>query len=98
MAFAVCIVFEMVFVFNCRQEKKSMFEVPFLSNPYLVLAVAANLAIVYAIIQLPFLQGLFDTTGLSLMDWGAVAGLSLTAVLVPFFDKAWAKLRSGKGF
>jgi Ca2+-transporting ATPase len=93
MAFATCIFFEMAFVFNCRQQDKSLFEVPLLSNRYLILAVAVSLLVAFAVVQLPFFQPFFYTTALALHDWLLVVALALTSILVPFVARVWQKMK-----
>ncbi len=80
MAFATLIVFELVLVFNCRNETKSAWQLGFFSNKTLVLAVLCALALTIIAVQIPFFEPIFKTTALSLNDWLVVFALSLPAL------------------
>ncbi len=82
MALTVIVVFELVYVFNCRSETKSVFRNNPFSNKYLILAVVITLALHVSIIYIPELSALFKTVPLGLTDWGFIVGLSLTGLLV----------------
>jgi P-type Ca2+ transporter type 2C len=58
--------------FNCRSMRESLFKLRILSNPQLVGAVALSFMLQMAVIYVPFLQPIFKTTALSLIDLGAI--------------------------
>ena len=64
-AFTVFVMFQIFNVFNCKA--KGM--VP---NKTLILAVAASFLLQVCVIYVPFLQGIFRTTALSIVDWGLI--------------------------
>ena len=66
-AFTVFVVFQIFNVFNCRAAKFSNF-----SNKFLVIAITMSLVLQLAVIYVPFLQGVFRTTALSIIDWIAI--------------------------
>ncbi|MCZ3365058.1 MULTISPECIES: calcium-transporting P-type ATPase, PMR1-type [Methanobacterium] len=66
-AFTVFVMFQIFNVFNCRAEKFSNF-----SNKFLVVAIGLSFLLQLAVIYIPFLQGVFRTTALSLIDWAAI--------------------------
>ncbi len=72
MAFSVLAVSQLVHAFNMRS-RSSLFGVSPFSNPYLIGSFLLVLGVQVAIVQLPFLQGIFDTVALSLAMWGRVA-------------------------
>ena len=66
-AFTVFVMFQIFNVFNCRAAKFSNF-----SNKFLVVAIGLSFLLQLAVIYVPFLQGVFRTTALSLIDWAAI--------------------------
>jgi plasma-membrane calcium-translocating P-type ATPase/golgi membrane calcium-translocating P-type ATPase len=66
-AFTVFVMFQIFNVFNCRAEKFSNF-----SNKFLVVAVGLSFLLQIAVLYVPFLQGVFRTTALSIIDWVAI--------------------------
>ncbi|NLC77541.1 MAG: calcium-transporting P-type ATPase, PMR1-type [Clostridia bacterium] len=69
MAFTTLVFFQLFHVFDCRSERHSPFELGFLSNLHLVLAVALSVAMQLAVIYLPACQSVFKTTGLNGLHW-----------------------------
>ena len=82
MAFTTTIIFEMLFVFNCRSEKKSAFRINPFTNKKLILSVALSIFLQLAILYIPFLQTLFQTVPLGLYDWLKIILLSGSALLI----------------
>lgn len=82
MAFSALALLQMAHVLNCKSLDKSLFNIGIFSNRYLVGAVLSTLILQLAVVQLPLLQKIFNTTGLSWQDWLLTVGLSLTPVLV----------------
>lgn len=82
MALTTIVLFELLYVFNCRSEKKSVFRNNPLANKYLVIAVILTFLLHLSIIYIPQLSSLFSTVPLGLADWGIIIGLSLTGLLV----------------
>lgn len=89
MAFTQIVFFELFFVFACRSEK-SVFQPGFFSNLALVLSVIISIVLQIFIVQIPWLQPLFKTTGLSLQDW-LVLSVTSTSGLVIMGCYLWFK-------
>lgn len=95
MAFTALVLFEMVFVFACRSEKKLPHQISPLSNRKLVLAVIFSLFFQVIVVNvLPILpeinsidMNFFKVVPLNLLDWGIILVLSLSALTVPYIDK-----------
>lgn len=84
--FVTLVVTQLIHVFECKSEKKSLFEIPVLSNIYLVLAVACSLAMLLGVVYIPELQIVFKTVSLHLDEWMIIGGLSfLGPVIASFF-------------
>lgn len=81
-ALTTIVAFELLYVFNCRSEKRSVFRNNPLSNKYLIVAVATTFLLHLSIIYIPQLASLFNTVPLGLADWAIVASLSLAGLLV----------------
>ncbi|MBU4607470.1 MAG: cation transporting ATPase C-terminal domain-containing protein, partial [Euryarchaeota archaeon] len=61
-AFTVFVMFQIFNVFNCKS--KTGF-----SNRFLIIAIAASFLLQLMVIYVPFLQDIFRTTALSMVDW-----------------------------
>ena len=75
-AFIVLSVSQLFHAFNCRNQKESLFTIGVFSNPKLVLAVLVSFGLQIAVVTVPFLQGVFKTASLTLIDWGVIVLLS----------------------
>ncbi|HEX2946337.1 MAG TPA: calcium-translocating P-type ATPase, SERCA-type [Clostridia bacterium] len=85
-AFVTLMLIQLIHVFECKSETRTIFQIPLLNNLYLVFAVLISLAMVLAVVYIPSLQGIFKTVPLSLNDWFIVGGMSfLVPVAASFF-------------
>ena len=82
MALTTTVLFELVFVFNCRSETKSVFRLNPLKNKYLVAAVIITLFLHLSILYIPQLSSLFGTVPLGINDWGLIIIFSLSGLVV----------------
>ncbi|HEX2805942.1 MAG TPA: cation-transporting P-type ATPase [Kineosporiaceae bacterium] len=80
-AFTTFVLFQAVNVFNVRSEEHTIFRRHTLTNYRLWLAIAAVVGMQVAAVQLPLLQGIFDTTPLRLQDWALVTATAATLVV-----------------
>jgi len=69
LAFATLVLCQLVHVFDCRSERRSLLELNWLTNISLLLAVLCSLAMTLAAIYVPQLQTVFETVGLSAAEW-----------------------------
>lgn len=67
---------------NCRSERKSLYQIGFFSNKWLIIATLFVLSLQFALVYMPFMQYIFKTVPLSLTDWGLIFGLSAPIVLI----------------
>jgi len=74
--FVTLVITQLVHVFECKSERKSIFEIPFLNNIYLILAVCCSLIMILAVVYIPGLQGIFKTLPLTLNEWLFIIGFS----------------------
>lgn len=78
MAFTSLVIYQLFFVFSCRRERRPLWRVRVLENPYLVVAVFISFLLQLSVIYHPTISSLFTTTPLYLQDW-------LLILLVPLF-------------
>jgi Ca2+-transporting ATPase len=85
-AFVTLVMTQLIHVFECKSEKKNIFEISIFNNIPLVLSVICSLAMILGVIYMPVFQGIFKTVPLSYSDWIIVGGFSaLGPVLASFF-------------
>jgi P-type Ca2+ transporter type 2C len=84
-AFLTLVITQLIHVFECKSEKKNIFEIPLFNNLYLVFAVLCSLAMIFGVIYIPFLQTVFSTVALTLNDWILVVGFSAFGPVVSSF-------------
>jgi Ca2+-transporting ATPase len=87
-AFATLIMFQMFNVYNIRSETRSIFSRQTLRNKYLHLSVLVSILLLVAVVHLPFLQRIFETTVLDGIHWVYVIGVSALVVIVFEIKKA----------
>lgn len=81
MAFATLTLSRLFHGFNCRS-KEPILKIGLLSNRYTVAAVMAGIVMLGAVLMVPFLQGVFAVSALTLKDMGVIAGLSLIPTVI----------------
>ncbi len=69
MAFTTLVLAQLIFAFQCRSERYSLFEMNFWGNLYLVVAVLLSGGAQAFIIYNEFMQTVFQTVALTLDDW-----------------------------
>jgi Ca2+-transporting ATPase len=82
MAFTVLVMYQMVQAMNSRSSNLSLFTVGFLKNRILLVAISTSIFIHVAIVYIPFLSDIFQTSPLFLTDWLLVALVSLSVFAV----------------
>jgi Ca2+-transporting ATPase len=90
MTFVSLVLIQFFKAYNYRSDRYSVFRRP-LANRWLNLAVAWELALLAAVVYMPFLQEPFGMFSFTWSDWALVAGLALTIVpvleLVKWFER-----------
>jgi Ca2+-transporting ATPase len=69
MCFVTLILIQFFNALNCRSEKHSLFKIGIFSNKWMLLAIAVSLGMTIMLVYIPFLQEVFHTYALSLIDW-----------------------------
>lgn len=90
-ALCTLVMSQLFHVFECKSERHSVFKVGYLNNIYLVLAVISSTIMLILTVYNPWLQGIFKTQGLTLIQWGIVIAFSGTISLISslFWYKMW---------
>ncbi|NWF94772.1 MAG: cation-translocating P-type ATPase [Candidatus Thorarchaeota archaeon] len=81
--FASVVAFELLFVWNCRDEYNPVWRSSLKGTTYLFMAVLASALLTLVTIYVPFVQPFFKTVPLTLSDWAVVLLASLPALLIP---------------
>lgn len=91
MAFTTLSISELLRAYTSRSERYSIFKIGVFSNRYMQYAVLSSLAILLAILYIPFLDPIFETTFLTLQDWLVIFPLillpSIAAELTKWFQR-----------
>ncbi len=75
-AFSVMVISQLFHSFNCRNARRSLFEIGVFTNKKLLLAAGLSLIMQTAIIYIPYAEGIFKIIPLGLQDWIAIFGFS----------------------
>ena len=81
-ALCTLILSQLVHVFECKSETKSLLRIPYSSNKKLIGAVLLSLAVLIAAVQIPVLQVIFSTVSLSVTGWLCALVFSLAVPLL----------------
>lgn len=74
--FITLVLTQLTHVFECKSEKKTLFQIPLFNNKLLVLAVLCSLAMILSVVYIPLLQPIFKTVQPSLNEWILIAGFT----------------------
>ena len=88
LTFLTLIIIQFFKAYNFRSDRKSIFELGIFKNKWLNLAVVSQILLMFIIIYVPFLQELFRTFSLSIIDWVIVTLLAGSVFPVLEISKA----------
>jgi len=95
-ALAALILSQLIHVFECKSETRTIFSIPFFNNKKLLGAVFISVAVLAAVIYYPPLQLIFQTTALSLLQLRKIAVYLLAAPLLSaILQKFWSLREKG---
>lgn len=80
--FFALVLAQLIFVFECKSENKSIFTVNYFNNFKLIFAVLISLGITLSVIYIPILQSVFFTTNLSLSNILSIVGCCLSIPII----------------
>jgi Ca2+-transporting ATPase len=81
--FVSVVTFELLFVWNCRDEYHPVWRTEIRGSKLLMAAVALSAILTLATIYFPPIAVLFETVPLNAIDWVIVIGTSIFALLIP---------------
>jgi len=87
------VVMQIANVFSCRSDRHSVFNLGFFSNKLIFVGIAFELLFTAAIIYIPFLQKVFQTTSIGWTEW---AILLIFMVIIFFLEELRKKIFSKK--
>jgi len=93
MAFATLSISELVRAYTSRSERHSVFSGGVFSNRWMQVAVLGSLVVLLAIIYVPVLDPIFETTTLSLADWTTILPLILVPATAAEVTKVFLRRR-----
>lgn len=77
---SILVVIEMFNAINALSSSESLLTLPLWKNMMLVYAIALSMALHFALLYIPFLQGLFSIVPLNILEWKAVVLISAPVV------------------
>lgn len=77
MAFVTLVIAQLVYVFDCRSEQLTVWQVSIFSNVWLLAAVFSSLLLLALVLYHPGLTAVFVTTPLSAKQWLLIAGAAV---------------------
>jgi Ca2+-transporting ATPase len=87
MAFVTLSLCELFRAYTVRSERNSVFQIGVFSNKYMQYAVGISLVLLLAVVNIPFLQPIFNTHFLSGTEWLIVVGLATIPAIVEEITK-----------
>lgn len=91
LAFATFVFFQVVNALLSRTERRSVFGTHTLTNRYLWIALAGVVALLVAVVTVPFLHRFFKTTSLPISHWAAAALTASALLWLEELRKLWLR-------
>ena len=93
MAFATLSLCELFRAYTVRSERMSVFRLGLFSNRYMQYAVGLSVSLLLIVVNVPFLQPVFNTHFLSPREWGVVIGMAIIPAIVEELTKVYLRLK-----
>ncbi len=94
MAFVTLSLAELFRSYTVRSSKASLLSIGIFSNKYMQYAVGFSMLLVILVVNIPFLQPIFNTHFLTVTEWGVVLGLSLIPAVSEEITKFFLRKKS----
>ncbi|MBN2471103.1 MAG: cation transporting ATPase C-terminal domain-containing protein, partial [Anaerolineae bacterium] len=91
MAFVTLSMCELFRAYTVRSEKASLLQIGVFSNRAMQVAVAFSVILLLAVVNVPFLQPIFNTHFLSVTEWAIVLGLAIIPAIAEEITKAYLR-------
>ncbi|MDZ7669879.1 MAG: cation-translocating P-type ATPase C-terminal domain-containing protein [Gammaproteobacteria bacterium] len=85
------VLFGNIHALSSRSETRSLFQIPFFANPFLVIAVPLAQAIHIAAMYTPGLSDVLQLSPISLQQWLILLSVALILLLVEELHKLWIR-------
>ena len=95
-AFTVLSFSELIRAYTTRSEWYSVFRIGPFSNKYMQYAVLASIVLLLAVIYIPFLNPIFETVPLSLLEWAEIIPLMIVPSIAAEVTKLFLRMRFKK--
>ncbi len=92
MAFVTLSLCELFRAYTVRSERVSLFELGVFSNKYMQYAVGLSLVLLLLVVNVPFLQSIFNTHFLTREEWFVVIGISFLPAIAEEFTKLYLRM------
>lgn len=92
-AFAILVLIQMVNAYNSRSDRRSVFQMGFFNNLWLLGAITISLLVVYLLVEVPFFNEWVHTAPLEWYEWFVIIGAAFGILLVEEVRKAVVRLR-----
>ncbi|MGR6835709.1 calcium-translocating P-type ATPase, SERCA-type [Syntrophomonas erecta] len=92
MAFNTLVFAQLFYVFECRSEKISPFELGFFTNPFLIAAVLFSVCMQMGVLYLPFMQAIFNTVPLNWWQWLIILSMAGFKFICKFLVYIWQRV------
>jgi Ca2+-transporting ATPase len=79
--------------FNCRNTRRSLFQIGPFTNKKLLLATGLSLVMQAAIVYIPYSENIFKVTPLGLQDWIIIFGFSSLTFFIMEIIKCFMRKR-----
>lgn len=93
MAFITLSLCELFRAYTVRSERASLFRIGVFSNRYMQFAVAFSIILLLLVVNVPFLQPIFNTHFLKPIEWAVVLGLALIPAISEEITKVYLRWR-----
>lgn len=70
------------FTFSLKSLRQPLWRIPFMTNPYLLIAAVASILLLVAAVTVPFFQTLLSTVPLTPQQWGYIAAVGLANLVM----------------
>lgn len=78
---------QLLYLFNCRSIKYSMFRIGVFSNPWIIFGIIGMVGLQLVFTYVPVMNRLFSTAPISLYVWGRIMAVSVVTYLIVMFMK-----------
>ena len=91
MAFTMLVAAQLCYVFECRSEDYTVFELGFFSNRFLIAAVVCSFIVQFLAVYSPWLQPILQTVPLEGWQWALILSIAGGKLLVQWIRHLWRR-------